>query len=124
MPEDSSSPEGDTSPQSLSMCRPPGFQHCKPIIRWLTPPAVPVSASGLCIMIGGFRYRMKLFPNMFRVILHFMSGKHFQKLFLEGAFFVVFYLAINLVRNEICLGATDSESTISILPVKILQSVL
>ena len=70
---------------------------------------------------GGVSHRTKLFPNMFRFILHFMSGQHFQELFLEAAFFVVFYLAINVTRNEICLGATDCESTIAILPVEVLQ---
>ena len=32
------SPEGDTSPHSRSMCRPPGFGHVADSIWWLTPP--------------------------------------------------------------------------------------
>ena len=44
--QDFSSPEGDTSPHSPNMCRPPGFQHSKASIRWLTPPAAHVSAFG------------------------------------------------------------------------------
>ena len=108
--------------------------------RWLMPPDVRVWPYGLCgsksgsqtaiqaggryISAGGVSHRTKLFPNMFWVILYFMSGQHFQKLFLEAALLMVFYLAINVVRHGVCLGATDSESPISILPVKIPQSVL
>ena len=51
--QESKSPEGDTSPQSRSMCRPLGFQYNQATNRWLTPPAVHVSASGLCAIIGG-----------------------------------------------------------------------